>query len=250
MSEPHPLIYKYPIRYPKINTLWKRDKIRKVKRKGLIMPGQYSEEAFKTIKYWTVKEKVHGENVRIFINFIPGNASPPIIWIGSRNDTDNLEISDELMDYINRRLEIGSLRNAFTKGCFSTGLSPRYAMIFGEGYGGNIHHGHNYNDTEELVVFDILLDGWWLEPNNVTVISAKLGFKTVPTFYSPMELDEIISYVKSEPDSRLAIKKHTIEGVVCQTLPILLTRKGYPLKFKLKVKDFRDLKNMEEENEN
>lgn len=241
----HSIVYKYPMRYPKINTLWMRDMSKQVKRKGVIMPGHYSQEEFQSIKYWSVSEKIHGENIRIFIDFIPGNASPPIIWIGGRNDTDTPNINKEVIRYIKQRINLESLRNAFTKGSFSTGSCPRFVMIFAEGYGGDIHHGHNYRDSPELVVFDIVVDSWWLGQSNVEDISEKLGLSTAPTYYSSMEIPEIVSYVESEPDSRLANKKHTIEGVVCRSVPLLLTRKGYPVMFKLKVKDFKDLKMVE-----
>ena len=239
-----PMKYEYPMKFPKINTLWKRDMTRTVKRKGVILEGFYSEEAFKTIKFWKVKEKVHGENTRIYIDFIPGNASLPIIWIGSRNDTDKPEINEELMRYIKTKINIDSLKRAFTKGSFGTNDCPRYAMIFGEGYGGDIKHGHSYIDHSEFVVFDIVIDNWWLEYNNVQNIAARLGLKSVPVLDGVLSTEEIIDYVKSEPQSKLSDKPHTIEGVVCDSAPLLMTRNGNPLKFKLKVQDFKDLEAM------
>lgn len=233
--------YDYPMGFPKINTLWKRDMTKTVKRKGIIMPGFFSEEAFKTIKYWKVKEKVHGENIRVHVDFIPGNLSPPIITIQGRNDTDTPQINKDLLRYIKSRINFDSLKRAFTEGSFSTGMCPRHAMIFGEGYGGSIKHGNSYIDHPEFIVFDIVIDGWWLEYNSVGRVASKLGLKSVPMLKSVLSFEEIIDYVKSEPQSKISAVPRIIEGVVCDSAPLLMTRKCNPVKFKLKVQDFRDL---------
>lgn len=239
--EPHPIHYNYPMRFPKINTLFMRDMTRTVKRKGLIMPGMFSEEAFGAIKFWRASEKIHGENIRIFIDFIPGNLELPHVWIGGRNDTDNPEINEDLLHYIKTRVNIESLRKAFTKGSFGTDECPRYAMIFGEGYGGDIKHGHNYRETPELIVFDIVIDNWFLEYDNVADISKKLGLQSVPILPEVKTVEEIVEYVKAQPKSIIANKPHVMEGLVCTSAPLLLTRNGFSIKFKLKTKDFRDL---------
>lgn len=246
--EPHPIIYNYPMRYPKINTLWKRSPLISVKRKGIIQEGMFSEEAFKTIKFWNVSEKINGENTRIYIDFIPGNLSPPHIWIGGRNDTDKPEINEDLLTYIKTHLTEDALKRAFTKGSFGTGECPRHAMIFGEGFGGDIHHGHDYRDSPEFVVFDIVVDEWWLEHNNVASISKKLGFESVPILPGLKSTETIVEYVKGQPNSIIANKPHIMEGVVCTSAPLLLTRNGYPVRFKLKTKDFRDLESVKKNN--
>lgn len=238
----HPMHYQYPMRFPKINTLFMRDMIKTVKGKGVIMPGKYSEETFNTIKFWKVKEKVDGENIRIFIDFIPGNTAPPHIWVGGRNDTDTPQINEDLLSYIRAKIDIESIRRAFTRGSFGTDDCPRYAMIFGEAYGGDIKHGRSYINHPKFILFDIVIDGWWLEYNNVNSIAAKLGVKAVPALDSLMSIEEIIDYVKSEPLSKVSNQSRTIEGVVCDSAPLLMTRKGDPLRFKLKVQDFKDLK--------
>ena len=119
-------------------------------------------------------------------------------------------------------------------------------MIFGEGYGGYIKHGPIYTDHFECVVFEIVIDSRWLVYNNVKIIAAKLGLKSVPMLKNLMSVEEIIDYVKSEPQSKLSDKPRIIEGVVCDSAPLLMTRRGDPLKFKLKVDDFKNLKSMED----
>ena len=52
------------MKYPKINTLWKRDI------KGNIIDGEFSCLEFVNIKNWYITEKIDGTNVRVIINFI------------------------------------------------------------------------------------------------------------------------------------------------------------------------------------
>jgi len=237
--EPHPIYYNYPMRFPKINTLWKRDPEQTVKRKGIIMPGHFSEEAFRTIKYWTVTEKIHGKNIRVFIDFIPGNLEPPHVWIGGRKDTDTPQIGDPLLKHIHFTLDDEKLLQAFTKGSFGTGECPRYGMIFGEGVGPGINQA--YGDESELIIFDIIVDNWWLKQPDVEEISKKLGFRSAPVVSEAMTTENIVDYVKAQENSLLTEKPYVMEGVVCTSNPLLLTRNGEPVRFKLKTKDYRDL---------
>ena len=246
MAERHPLIYEYPMKYPKINTIFTRDKFITVKRKGIIHEGIFSEENFKTIKFWNVSEKINGENIRIFI--IPGTGSMPIISILGRKDTDTPEINEKVIEYIDSHLTPDALKRAFTKNSSSSEDLPRLIMIFGEGFGGDIHHGHNYRDSPEFIVFDIVIDSWWLEYNSVADISKKLGFESVPILSLNRSTEEIVEYVKGQPNSIVANKPHGMEGVVATSSPLLLTRKGYPVRFKLKTKDFRDLESVAKNN--
>ena len=235
----HPIIYKYPMRFPKINTLFMRDPERKVKRKGVIMPGHFSEEAFRTIKYWTVTEKIHGKNTRIFIDFIPGNLNPPSIWIGSRNDTDTPQLGDPLLKHIYSTIDDESLLRAFTKGSFETDKCPRYAMIFGEGVGPGINQA--YGNEPEFIIFDVVIDNWFIRQPDVQDISERLGFRSVPVISNAMRTESIIDYVQAQKNSLLTNTPYIMGGVVCTSSPLLLTRNGTPVRFKLKTKDFRDL---------
>ena len=234
------------MKFPKINTLWKREPLITVKRKGIIHEGMYSEEAFKSIKFWKASEKINGENIRIFI--IPGTGSTPIISILGRQDTDTPQINEKVIEYIDSHLTPDALKRAFTKDSSSSEDLPRLIMIFGEGFGGDIHHGHNYRDSPEFVVFDIVVDDWFLEYNNVASISKKLGFESVPLLPGLKTTETIVEYVKTQPKSILANKPHIMEGVVCTSSPLLLTRNGYPVRFKLKTKDFRDLDSVKKNN--
>ena len=235
----NPIVYKTPMTFPKLNTLYKRDPEITVKKKGVIMPGYFSEEVFKTIKYWTVTEKIHGKNIRIYIEFPLGNLNHPTVWIGGRKDTDTPQINKPLLNHIHSILTDKKMLKAFTKDSFKTFECPRHAMIFGEGVGKGINQA--YGDEPELIIFDIVIDNWWLEYKNVQDISEKLGFRSAPLIAGAMSTERIIDYVKAQKDSLLATKPYMAEGVIATSHPLLLTRKCEPVRFKLKTKDYRDL---------
>lgn len=49
--------------YPKIDTLFKREDAGK--KKGHIIPGDYSRPEFTAVREWRLSEKVDGTNIRI-----------------------------------------------------------------------------------------------------------------------------------------------------------------------------------------
>jgi len=54
------------MKYPKIHTLWKREPPRgKKKKKGKVIPGEFSREEFASVRRWSVSEKVDGMNIRV-----------------------------------------------------------------------------------------------------------------------------------------------------------------------------------------
>lgn len=50
-----------PMKYPKINTLWKREE---EANKSRIIIGEYALEECGLIKKWQVQEKIDGTNIR------------------------------------------------------------------------------------------------------------------------------------------------------------------------------------------
>jgi len=51
------------MKYPKINTIWKRDESNKFK----IIEGDFSKQEFANIKNWQITEKIDGTNIRLII---------------------------------------------------------------------------------------------------------------------------------------------------------------------------------------
>lgn len=211
------------IGYPKIETLYDRNDRFKVMPDALRMPE------FGLIQRWLVTEKVDGTNIRIHL------AADGSVVFGGR--TDNAQIPAHLVQY---------LRTTFTdeavRGAFEPGVS---ATLFGEGYGAKIQNGGAYRQGVSFRLFDVLVGEWWLEPNTITDVAAKLNIATVPFLgeiarlpMAPSDLEEVLGgsiSIVSQEDGGSGMRA---EGIVARTVPGLFTRKGERLMWKLKFKDF------------
>jgi len=242
------------MKYPKIETIFNRDE------KFKVIEGDYRLPEFGNIKTWYVTEKIDGTNVRIFYEpkwkmweengerFIGGLDKMIIRFMGR---TNKAQLHPNLVRF---------LAKMFTEEKMATTFPPREEapvypkmILFGEGYGPKIQKGGNYRKDISLRLFDVFikdhknpLGGWWLEPENVLDIAIKLGIETVPPLgiYST---DDAVDHVKAKAISVVSstedgTPEYLMEGIVARTKPLLFTRKGDRLIWKLKVKD---LPNME-----
>lgn len=162
-------------KYPKINSVWKRDE------KGNILPGQYStpEIEFLARCEWLWTEKVDGTNIRLSYqpNAFRGNE---IAFIQGR--TDNAQIPPFLLVGLVDMLRSSPLEMVFPD------LNPYdQVVLYGEGYGAKIQKGGgNYiPDGVDFVLFDVKIepDGGrdvWLQRDSVEDIAQALGWDVVP----------------------------------------------------------------------
>ena len=208
--------------YAKIETLYNRDP-----KTFKVIPGEFRLAEFNNIKEWIVTEKIDGTNIRV-------------IWYADTKGlffcgrTDAAQIPTNLMVY---------LQETFKPEMFSE--FDKDIILFGEGYGEKIQKGGgNYRKGVSFRLFDVLIGAWWLEPENVAEIAYMLGIKTVPS------LGKITNLPESNGDLMLITDMHSHtayedggagmipEGIVARTKPLLFTRKGERLVWKLKFKDF------------
>ena len=218
------------MKYPKINTLWKRDE------KGRIIDGEYSCPEFENIKMWDVTEKIDGTNIRVIfrdikVDFEGNTVEPEIIFKGK---TDKAQIPPFLLE---------SLKSMFTVEKFLEAFSDvKEVVLYGEGYGNKIQKGNKYRDDVSFILFDVVIDGVWLRRDAVKEIAGKLGIEAVPSLGVRI-LPEIISLVSGTFPSSVAKQPFTAEGIVARSEPLVLFRKdSTPVMFKLKVKDYLRMK--------
>jgi len=213
------------IHYPKIETLWNRDE-----KTHKVIVGSYRIPEFSNIRAWDLSEKVDGTNLRI--NLAP---SGEVTFSGR---TDNAQLHATIVKYLQETFTPEKMRAVFeTAGEYE-------ATLFGEGYGAKIQKsGGLYRKGVSFRLFDVLIGRWWLEPDAVQDIANKLGIKTVPFLgevdYLPRSADELrtiidMSIVASEDGGTGCLA----EGVVARTTPLLFTRRGDRLMWKLKFGDF------------
>jgi len=206
--------------YPKINTIWRRDE-----KTHQIIEGDYSCSEFKAIKLWHITEKIDGTNIRVIYH---PHLSP--FKVEFRGKTDNAEISLPLLERLGRLFSAEQLGKQFEQ--------SYNVVLYGEGYGGKIQSGKKYCEDCDFILFDALIDGYWLEPAKTKVLAHELNVGYVPEldFLTSVEAEALC---KSPPKS--AVGNCPIEGIVARSVPLMLFRKDKtPIMWKLKVRDYTE----------
>lgn len=217
------------MKYPKMQTLWKRDE----KNKFVIIPGKYSKQEFAVIERWLVTEKVHGTNIRVIYD---GEE------VEFRGRTDKAEIPSFLSDYMERKITKPKLQKIFTK------LEPgEIITLYGEGYGKKIQKvGSKYRNDVGFILFDVYTEGWWLKREAIEGIAKELDIMAVPIL-GIWDTETIIDFVKRGAKSTISKDDLIMEGVVARSYPLMLFRNRDPLMWKLKHVDFLKLESIKEQ---
>jgi len=216
--------------YPKIETIWNRDE--KTKK---VIPGAWRLEEFALVNRWRVTEKIDGTNIRI------GLTADGALNIGGR--TDAAQVPTPLLAHLMATFTPDALKAKFWR----DGAAVEFT-IFGEGYGPKIQNGGDYSPTPQFRIFDVLVGEWWLRPDDVADVASAFGVKVAPVLDAvhlgvfpniPTTADELAAIVDA---SRVATEDggpgKKAEGIVARPEPLLLTRRGERLLWKLKFRDF------------
>lgn len=204
--------------YHKIQTVYLRDPDNHYK---TLLEGQFAKPEFEYLKdnIWTFTEKVDGMNIRI----IRDNEGT----VEFRGKTDKAEIPKWLFQTLGELFGVRS---------FSRHSLPALCL-YGEGYGAKIQKGgESYiPNGQGFILFDVWVDGIWLDRHNVEDIAQKLNIKTVPIIGTGTLL-EGIELVRHGFDSQL--RNIPPEGIVMRPEVELLNRRSERVITKLKAKDF------------
>ena len=208
-------------KYPKIETLFKRDEKFKV-------TDEIRLPEFENIKKWLITEKIDGTNIRIIYT--------PDDKLLIRGRTDKASIPTFLLEELQNIFTVEKVK-AILDNPIEQGL-----CLYGEGYGQRIQKGGgNYNKGNSFRLFDVWIDGWWLEWDSVEETAGKLAIGTVPTL-GIRDIESAVNIVKNISMSVVAEEENgkfiPFEGIVARAYPTMLFRRGNPIKCKLKVKDF------------
>ena len=206
--------------YQKIHTIFKRESQKPCR----IIEGQFSLPEFEYLKnnQWQWTEKVDGTNIRVY-----WDCDKKTVRIAGR--TDNAQIPTFLHD---------KLQQIFSLQKFSE-LYPETSMIlYGEGYGAKIQKGGgNYiSNGVDFVLFDIRINSWWLERDNIEEIANILGIRVVPVVETG-KLFDAVEIVRKGEKSQWG--NFFAEGLVGRTTPMLFRRNGEMIITKIKHKDFK-----------
>jgi hypothetical protein len=218
--------------YPKTKNLWVRithDK--KDPRFGKLVEGEYVLPEFRNVNLWHVTEKVDGMNIRIIYDTVTDT-------VDFRGRTDRAILPEKLHRY---------LKEEFTPELFRSIIDPdekpEVIILFGEGYGHGIQKsGSHYSRKQKFILFDIWIDGWWLESYDVKEWAHVLDIESVPVIGKKMTVIDIVKFCKSAPKSMIADDDDfEMEGIIARSNPLMLRRNGKDrVMFKLKVGDMRN----------
>ncbi len=200
--------------YHKINSVYKRDE------KGKFLLGQWSTPEIEYLKDlpWIWTEKVDGTNIRV-------------IWDGEKvkfnGKTDNAQIYSKLTE---------KLIELFPSDKFKIKDKPPMCL-YGEGYGAKIQKGGgNYiSDGVGFVLFDVLVDKWWLKRESCIEIAEEFNIHIVPVI-GKGTLNDAIEMTRNGFKSRWG--DFLAEGIVMKPKVDLWNRKGERIITKIKHKDF------------
>ena len=207
---------------PKLYNFYEREffdftKDKRNKRKCL--EGKYFYPEFGNIKKFRVDEKIDGTNIRI--EYIDGKK-----FIGGR--TVNSQIPPGLLDFLNGKFTDELLARYF--------LPTSRVVLFGEGIGPKIQGNPYEKGYFDFVLFDINIDGWWLEKENVMELGRAMNV-SLPPDLGILDENEIVEFVKSQPKSQFGGSK-VMEGIVARSEPQLYKKNGERVIFKLRCVDF------------
>lgn len=204
--------------YHKIQTVFLRDPATKHK---TLLEGQYAKPEFEFLgnNTWVFTEKVDGTNIRVQ-------------WNG-----DTVEFAGKTDRADTPKFLLEELEDMFI-GYMFAGCNLPPMCLYGEGYGARIQKGGgNYiPDGVSFILFDIQVDGIWLERHNVEDIARQLDVEVVP-IVGKGTLLEGIEMVRNGYQSRL--RETPPEGLVMRPEIELLNRRGERVITKIKMKDFK-----------
>ena len=210
-------------KYHKILSVFERNM--ETDKKFIVGEWTTPELAYLKDQDWVWTEKVDGTNVRVMWN------GKDVIF-GGRSDDAQMPIHlvmilDQLFKTIQPRQKFADI----------FGKEECDVVLYGEGCGAKIQKGGgNYNkDSADFVLFDVAVNGLYLERENVEDIAQKFGLKIVPII-GHGTLPEAIELTKKGFKSQWG--DFIAEGIVARPRVELLSRRGERIITKVKYRDF------------
>lgn len=203
--------------YNKIYSPFVRDEVTNKLKKD-----EWSRPEFEYLKEktWYGTEKIDGTNIRIMWD---GKS----VVIGGK--TDNAQLPSDLVKNLQDQFMTIEKRQKFAEK-----FAEKKVCFYGEGYGAGIQKGGVYRADKGFILFDVMIDGMWLNHGNVMGIAESFGMELVPTVIEG-SLAQLIEFVENKPKSTFG--EFEMEGIVARPAFVLLNSRQERLITKIKVKD-------------
>ena len=208
------------IEYHKIEGLFRRDEETKK-----LMYGEFRNPTIEFLKdnKWEFTEKIDGTNISI-------------VWDGHKvsyhGRTERAQIPTQLLD---RLIEL--FGGDVNEQIFEQNFGERQVILYGEGYGAKIQNGGNYKDTQDFILFDVMIGNNYQSRETVNDVAKMFNLEVVPIVLTGT-IEEGINFVKGKPKSTIGTAD--MEGVVGRPQVELRDRCGSRAIVKIKVADFKE----------
>ena len=201
--------------YPKILSLFKRDP-----KTHKLIEGHYCRPEFEYLASceWSMTEKIDGMNIRVMWD------GTEVTFAGRTNDA---QLPLHLLESLAEGFKPEALARVFD--------GP--ACLYGEGYGAKIQRGGKYiADRADFMLFDVMVDGWWLRRKDMLDVASKLGIQSAPLVWTGQIADAVRLITGIGVPS--AFGDFLAEGLVLRPTTDLFARNGERIIAKIKHKDF------------
>ena len=207
--------------YHKIETPFERD----IDGSKKLIEGKYRSKYVEQLSNcpWVFTEKIDGTNIRV-------------CWDGHsfsfKGRTDKAQLPAGLV----LRLEQLFLNNEMEE-MVEQMFGDKEVMLIGEGYGAGIQAvGKEYKDDgQDFILFDVRVNGMYLDHDNVVQIATALGLDMAPVVLTGT-IDDAVKLVKSNPVSLRGTC--VMEGVVGRLRYNMYDNRGNRMIVKIKCRDF------------
>lgn len=215
--------------YPKIETLFDRDaETFRVNTNKLRLPE------FALPSRWHLTEKIDGTNIRVEIDTTAarlGSAEGVVI----KGRSDNAQMQPNVLAALAPMFAcVECIGMAFD--------ADNHVVLYGEAYGARVQKsGGNYRSDVSFRLFDVRVGDWWLNWHDVEDVAGKLNIHTVPSLASVSTMEEAVAFTRNLKSTVAFLERGddqvAAEGVVARTDPLLFTRRGQRVMWKLKARD-------------
>lgn len=231
------------IKYPSIETLFKRNE------SGKVTPELRITD-FDNIKNIIITEKLDGTNAQILLSINYVTMDVKVRFCSRENEIERKDIMF-IANTCYKKLKIDKIAEWYYNNIALNQKEGRLKensnemRLFGEVYGAGINKGGLYSKERDFRLFDIQIGNHFTNYSNLIDIAEKLEIKVVPIIYQGPILD-LLEYEKLKGflekfQTRIIEEGGTGgfgEGLVIRPEPLLLNRFGERLIIKIKRNDF------------